>query len=233
MSQLPPLSSGSRRLVLVRHGETDWNQQGKMQGGGFDIELNDNGRKQAVFVADALQAMTFGAVASSHLARASQTADVIHCSQEQQQQTAVERVSRMAFGEMRFGVFEGVTMRGPESTDEWKSRYKCVNSQLMLDVTVPYPGGGESTLDVATRATQGLYQLFADYPTAHTICVVGHGRTNKILLASLLYDDILAIGEIQQDNTCINVVDMDPKGTWTAHIMNSMDHMKVPVDTNG
>ena len=138
MSQLPPLSSGSRRLVLVRHGETDWNQQGKMQGGGFDIELNDNGRKQAVFVADALQAMTFGAVASSHLARASQTADVIHCSQEQRQQTAVERVSRMAFGEMRFGVFEGVTMRGPESTDEWKSRYKCVNSQLMLDVTHLY-----------------------------------------------------------------------------------------------
>ena len=218
--------------MLVRHGETDWNQQGKMQGGGFDIELNDNGRKQAVFVADALQKITFGVVASSHLARASQTANMIHHSQQQEQQIAVERVSRTAFGEMRFGVFEGIAMRGPKSTIEWKSRYQQVNSQLLLDVTVPYPGGGESTLDVATRAMQGLHTLFADFPTAQTICVVGHGRTNKILLAALLYDDILAIDEIQQDNTCINVLDMDSKGKWTVHVMNSMDHMNVPIDTN-
>ena len=47
-SVLPPLAEGSRRIYLLRHGETDWNKMGRIQGGGFDIPLNENGKEQVI-----------------------------------------------------------------------------------------------------------------------------------------------------------------------------------------
>ena len=44
---LPPPEPGFRRVYLLRHGETDWNARGMLQGGGFDIDLNATGRHQA------------------------------------------------------------------------------------------------------------------------------------------------------------------------------------------
>ena len=219
-SSLPPLALGTRRLVLLRHGQTDWNARGKMQGGGFDIELNDSGREQAAAVAAVLRQIPLDVVASSHLARASQTADIIHPFHP-----SAVRVSKREFGEMRFGQFEGTALRGPESTEEMRTEYELANSQLLVDVHAKYPGGGESTFEVATRAKQGLDALLADYPHAQTICVVAHGRTNKILLAALLMDDILDFDKIQQDNTCVNVLDMEPGAAkWIAHVLNSVEH---------
>jgi len=221
---LPSLAAESRRLVLLRHGETDWNAQGKMQGGGFDIPLNDNGRKQAASVAQVLRGMALDVVASSHLARATQTADII-VSELQQPSDNVVRVSNADFGEMRFGHFEGATIRGPESTEEVKANLLLATSKLLGNVNAEYPGGGESTLQVATRARQGLDSLLTEYPNAQTICVVGHGRMNKILLAALLFDNVLEFDEIRQGNTCINVLDMDLEGKWTAHVLNSVEHV--------
>ena len=221
-SSLPRLAPGSRRLVLLRHGQTDWNARGKMQGGGFDIELNDSGRQQAALVAAVLSQIQLDVVASSHLARASQTADIIHPFHP-----LAVRVSKREFGEMRFGEFEGTAMRGPESSEEMRIKYELANSQLLLDVHAKYPGGGESTFEVATRAKQGLDELLTDYPDAQTICVVAHGRTNKILLAALLLDDILDFDAIRQDNTCVNVLDMDPGAKWIAHVLNSVEHTNV------
>jgi hypothetical protein len=47
-SVLPALPENSRRIYLLRHGETNWNAEGKIQGGGFDIPLNEKGRAQAM-----------------------------------------------------------------------------------------------------------------------------------------------------------------------------------------
>ena len=67
----------ARRLVfLTRHGETDWNIEGRWQGH-TDVPLNDNGRTQAVAVAEALQSAGLCGVVASDLSRARETAQIV------------------------------------------------------------------------------------------------------------------------------------------------------------
>ena len=68
-----------RRIFLIRHGETDWNKQGKLQGGSVDIALNSKGKQQATQLANELHntGTKFDIIASSHLQRACQTADAL------------------------------------------------------------------------------------------------------------------------------------------------------------
>ena len=67
-----------KRVYIIRHGETNWNVKGKIQGGGFDIPLNDNGKLQALKAAEFLKDVPFDLIASSSLSRAKETADIIY-----------------------------------------------------------------------------------------------------------------------------------------------------------
>jgi broad specificity phosphatase PhoE len=189
---LPPLKEGSRRLYLVRHGETDWNRAGKIQGGGFDIELNENGRRQAQLVAEEMKGLPIGVVASSHLKRASETADVLH------RVAAInsKRTIHSGFGEMRFGEFEGIAHRSPEIDPELKDRFLRANKEISTNLDAKYPGDGESTRDVQKRFLAAINAVLGESEDPHVV-VVGHGRTNKIGLSSLCG---LQYDRIQQDS---------------------------------
>lgn len=67
-----------KRVYIIRHGETNWNVKGKIQGGGFDIPLNENGKLQALKAAEYLKDVPFDLIASSSLSRAKETADIIY-----------------------------------------------------------------------------------------------------------------------------------------------------------
>jgi broad specificity phosphatase PhoE len=67
-----------KRVYIIRHGETNWNLKGKIQGGGFDIPLNNNGKLQALKAAEFLKDVPFDLIASSSLSRAKETADIIY-----------------------------------------------------------------------------------------------------------------------------------------------------------
>lgn len=228
-SMLPPLADNCRaRVYLLRHGETDWNAKGLMQGGGYDIELNDKGRRQAAAVCNAelgLAGMPISVVASSNLKRASETADILH----KQQFPTARRIVRKEFAEMSFGSFEGLAIRGPDATPETLEQFKSFNAVMQKDANERWPGG-ESTAEVALRAQQGLTQILDEVIDEHDeaphIAIVAHGRTNKVLLASLLTGDVLQYGEIQQGNTCINVIDLDCEGAWISQAINYIDHIQ-------
>ncbi|OEU15045.1 phosphoglycerate mutase-like protein [Fragilariopsis cylindrus CCMP1102] len=70
-----------KRVYIIRHGETNWNVKGKIQGGGFDIPLNENGKLQALKAAEFLKDVPFDLIASSSLSRAKETADIIYTHQ--------------------------------------------------------------------------------------------------------------------------------------------------------
>ena len=217
-SSLPLLLEGHRRVFLLRHGETDWNAKGLMQGGGFDIELNEDGKLQADKAREALAGLSFGVIVSSHLARSESTADTIAQSQPQ-----AVRIVNHRFGEMRFGDFEGHAIRGPQSTAETRDRFDEYAKLVRSDRTFAWPGGGESVNQVEERATAGLEQILTDF-TCENYLIVAHGRTNKILLASLLGQREAEIGH--QGNTCINVFDVDMSGNCFAHVINYVGHIE-------
>ncbi|GAX11004.1 probable phosphoglycerate mutase [Fistulifera solaris] len=220
-----------RRIILVRHGETDWNKRGLMQGGGFDIELNENGKRQASRVA--LELVNIMAnretviLASSHLQRAVQTADVLQeIWKAQHEHLDIARITMNEFGEMRFGNLEGNALRGPEATDESKAHFRDNSYKMTQDKHVCWPGGGESTADVETRGLQGLNALTKKYPDADLLVIVAHGRFNKILLASLLYGNVLQYSDIEQGNTCINVIDQRKDGKYDQIVLNYLGHLR-------
>jgi broad specificity phosphatase PhoE len=194
---LPPLPQGSRRIYLIRHGETDWNKLGKIQGGGFDIPLNENGRQQALTTALALEDIPLQVVASSHLSRAKETADILS-----QRHTATvrqdKRVVVPGLGEMRFGEFEGLAWRDLDANSALAERFKTVKNEMKHDLNKAFPGGGESTKDVEQRAVAALDQILKDFPHEQHIAIVSHGRTNKIVIASTALGNITQIPTVKQ-----------------------------------
>lgn len=210
---LPPLANvNGKRLYIIRHGETDWNLEGKIQGGGFDIPLNANGRIQAQMVAQELQDLPISLVASSHLQRASETADIILAALQQQRTTTttttestestIQRSTHKGLGEMSFGAFEGLAWRSESCDPVVKKSFLSISKQMTTDATVGFPGGGENTLQVRERSLAVVQELLEEQADEQHIVVVAHGRTNKVLLAALLYEDDLKCRHLKQGSKC-------------------------------
>lgn len=93
----------TRFIFLARHGETDWNAAGRWQGH-TDVPLNDRGRAQALTIAESLRSLGLGAVVSSDLARARETAQIVGAS------LGLDIAYLDAdLRERMFGIFEGLT----------------------------------------------------------------------------------------------------------------------------
>ena len=210
--QLPPLSEGSRRLYLVRHGETDFNVQGRIQGR-TNNPLNDNGLGQAALLAEYLSSQPLEVVASSTLQKAAATADVVAS-----RHPAAKRQRLDWFSEMCFGDFEGQQMSAVEK--EYK---ETIGAWAPGDTSRAMPGKrGESPEMVAARGLTGLRALglIGDAPTAaRHVCVVAHPRFNKILIASL-QGDLTKASQVAQANACVNVIDLTSDGRSTIRAIN-------------
>eukprot|EP00980_Cylindrotheca_fusiformis_P010589 scaffold2353_cov134-Cylindrotheca_fusiformis.AAC.12 len=224
-SFLPPLAESSRRIYLLRHGETDWNKQGKIQGGGYDIPLNENGRLQAMAVAKTMENIPLTVIASSTLSRSKETADILW-----KQHNACHRVLDAGLKEMGFGEFEGLAVHSETLDPEVRKRFKTIGREVNKNVKVSFPGG-ESTTQVEERSTGALFKVLNDYPEEKHIALVGHGRMNKVLIASIAYDDVNKFFTIKQSNTAINVLDVDTDGKWTIQSLNYLEHVKDNVIT--
>lgn len=152
-------------IVLIRHGETDWNVERRLQGH-LDIGLNARGRQQAAALADSLQQESFAAIVASDLERAIHTAQAIAATRD----LSVEIVGAMR--ERCFGALEGlrhdeIRVRLPDAYVAWKSR----------DVAAIYPPGkhvAESLTDFHARVVSAINGLVARFP-GQKIAVVTHG----------------------------------------------------------
>lgn len=225
-TRLVALAPETKRIFLLRHGETDWNAAGRVQGGGYDLDLNANGQQQAQLLAQELADIPLDVIASSHLKRAQQTADIVH---EHQHRDAT-RLILDGFGEMRFGEYEGVALRGPNSNEEITQRYKEHNERMKLDGTISWPGG-ESPVMVETRMIAALNQILEDYTDASYIGIVAHGRAINIMLASLLENDCRLFARFHQVNCCINVLDVSPERRYKSLVLNEKQHLERGMDS--
>jgi probable phosphoglycerate mutase len=150
------------RIIAVRHGETAWNVDARIQGQ-LDVGLNDTGRWQARRVGEALAGEKISAVYSSDLGRAHQTAQSIA------EVTGVAVVPEEGLRERSFGIFEGKTFdeiqeTWPDHAHNWRKR---------IPEWEP-PEGGESLIQLRERVTRTLQALAARHP-GELIVVVAHG----------------------------------------------------------
>jgi broad specificity phosphatase PhoE len=149
------------RLCLIRHGQTDWNLEGRYQGQS-DVPLNENGRSQALDLAQLLRDQVFAAIYSSDLLRARETADIIAASL----QLPVMIDPRLR--EINQGEWEG------QLVEVIQERYARLWQQRTVDPATVRPPGGETVGEVAQRVYAALNDIAHTDP-AGPVLIVSHG----------------------------------------------------------
>jgi probable phosphoglycerate mutase len=180
------------RIIAVRHGETAWNVDTRIQGQ-LDIGLNDTGRWQAQRAARALAEETVDAVYSSDLSRATATAQAIaeHAGLPLTVQTHVGLRER-AFGKFEGQTYAAITEQWPEESRLWRIRDPDFA-----------PVGGESPRQVMARVAQTVQDIAARH-MGQQIVLVAHGGVMDMLYRLATQQSVSAPRTWELGNTAIN-----------------------------
>lgn len=200
------------KIILIRHGQTNWNLTGKYQGHA-DVELTNKGIEQAKQAAERLYNEKIVAVYSSDLSRAAKTASCIAYDRNLVVTTLPE------LREISFGDWEGLTF--DQIKERWPEEFAKMFSRPDI-VKIP---NGETVPMVANRIVKTICKL-ADTHNDKTIAVVSHGMAIRCALAHFLHVPLQYVWNIRQDNTAVNML------TYYAHdhaiidLLNDTHHLR-------
>ena len=158
-------------LMLVRHGETDWNVQRRYQGQ-TDVPLSDVGRRQAELTAERLAEQNIDAIYASDLKRAWETAQIIA------DKNGLKVSPEPCLRELKFGVLEGLTF------DEAESRYPEMIAAWLEDYSNT-PEGAETINSFNTRIASLVDDLKQNH-AEQVVLLVGHGGSLSEMLRVVL-----------------------------------------------
>lgn len=180
----------SKKIYLVRHGQTDYNLKGIVQGSGIDAPLNDTGRLQAREFFTQFQDIPFDKVYTSTLQRTRQSV-----SEFIQKGIPHEEVSGL--NEINWGSREGIEITPEEDVyyhqviREWQSG----NTDLRIS-------GGESPQDVYNRQRVALQYILSNEQEEY-ILICMHGRAMRILLCQMLNYPLHCMDMFSHSNLCM------------------------------
>jgi phosphoserine phosphatase len=202
------------RLLLVRHGETEWNRVSRFQGG-IDVPLNDNGRGQAEKAAEFLKDVAIDFAVSSPMLRPKETAEIIL-----QHHANVKLDLQDALKEINHGLWEGkleseIRQEYPDLLHQWH----------IAPETVQMPEGEnlQQVWDRAVAAWDAIVQSVELSDTElKTGLVVAHDAINKVILCHVLGLSPASIWSIKQGNGAVTVIDY-PHGLEKAPILQAMN----------
>lgn len=200
------------RFCLIRHGETDWNVEHRIQGQ-IDIPLNATGKAQAEAAARELAAKSFSALYSSDLARTLATADAAAGSLR----LGVE--STPTLRERHFGDFQGLTHR--EAQARYPDDYLRFRQR---DLDHAPPGGGESLRDLAARVEAVLNDL-AGRHSGETLLLVTHGGVLDIARRVATGQSLEAERDFLLPNAALNWIERR-NGRWALLSWAEQSHLE-------
>ncbi|MBE9045706.1 histidine phosphatase family protein [Pleurocapsales cyanobacterium LEGE 10410] len=201
------------RLLLVRHGETNWNKESRFQGI-RDIPLNDNGRSQGQKAAKFLRDIPLDFAVSSSMLRPKETAEIIL-----EQHPDVELETTPELREICHGLWEGML------ESEIKAEYADLLQQWKdKPETVQMPEG-ENLQQVWERAIAAWNKIAEDYSNSDTPqagLVVAHDAVNKVILCYLLGLNPDNFWNIKQGNGAVSVIDY-PNGASGKPVLQAIN----------
>lgn len=201
------------RLLLVRHGETNWNKESRFQGI-RDIPLNENGREQGRKVAEFLKDIPLDFAVSSSMLRPKETAEIIL-----QEHPDVELTTTPELMEICHGLWEGkleaeIEADFPGLLTHWKEAPE----------TVQMPEG-ENLQQVWERAIAAWQKIVRDYSNSdspRTGIVVAHDAINKVIICYLLGLKPDNFWNIKQGNGAVSVIDY-PQGAAGKPVLQAIN----------
>jgi uncharacterized phosphatase len=185
-------------ICLIRHGETDWNALGKIQGK-TDIPLNDTGRKQAEECGAYLNAADYDILVSSPMKRARETAEIINS------YLNLPMIEMADFAERAFGEGEGLTLE--------------VRMEKYPDGNYP---NQEEREDFNNRVMTGIKKVCDAYPDKRVL-LVAHGAVIGMILSNLSNGEI-GSGKTKLMNACISNIHFQ-KEQWEIKDFNQVRHL--------
>jgi broad specificity phosphatase PhoE len=199
------------KIILVRHGQTQWNQVERFRGQ-IDVPLNETGLAQADAVSRRIAAQwTPAAIYSSSLSRAMVTAQKIA------QPFGLTVTPHAGLIDINFGEWQGLSpeeaqQRWPEQVWNW--------IHAPQQVTIP---GGEAFNIVQSRALKAVDELVINH-LRETIVLVSHTVINRLILLGILGLGMDHFWTLRQDNCAINILEADP-GRYVLVMMNDTCHL--------
>lgn len=159
-------------IILVRHGETEWNI-GEIFRGRIDVDLNETGEKQAALLAKYLADVKLAAIYASPLKRTVKTAQKIADYQNIDINIAPELV------DLDYGEWQGL------SNELVKEKYKTLHSEWLINPQMVTMPGGENLEEVRKRAFN-LVNKITTGKDKHNVALVTHRVVNKVLICAML-----------------------------------------------
>jgi broad specificity phosphatase PhoE len=198
-------------LYLIRHGETEWNQQSRLQGH-TDVRLSEEGLRQSELVAERFRGTPADAVYSSDLLRAMQTAEIVG------RAVGLEVIPRAELREANFGSWEGRTRAENErDADGLYDAYKA-------DPMAFRPPGGEAIGAMIERVWNEFERIGREHPTGTVVLVTSGGPIKGIALR-LLRGTSQTFHLLRTDNTGVSLVQRSPDGAASLTYWNDSHHL--------
>ena len=191
-----PKTIGDSRIILVRHGETDWNKEGRFQGQ-IDIPLNETGKNQAQKASNFLKSIDFNKAYSSSMSRPLETAKIILGKKSNLSILKIDELSEISHGLWEGKLEKEIKTTWPEMLDKWH--------QEPENVIMPE---GESIEDVSKRSLNAWQNICKNQNKNDITLVVAHDAVNKTLICNLLGLSYSQIWTIKQGNGGITVIDI-------------------------
>ena len=203
---------GSKKIYLIRHGQTDFNLRGIVQGSGVDTSLNARGREQAHAFFQAYRHIPFVKIYTSGLRRTVESVqDFIDMGLPYEQLTGLNEIS--------WGKNEGQII-----TPEEDAYYHWMLKQWNDGKTAERIDGGESPDEVAARQRPAVKHIM-EQENEETILICMHGRAIRILLCQLMKKPLQFMDSFEHQNLCLYLINVKD-GSFTLEKHNDVSHLQ-------
>jgi phosphoserine phosphatase len=202
----------TKKIYLVRHGQTEYNLRGVVQGSGIDAPLNRNGELQAKAFFNAYRDVPFDKVFYTGLQRTKQSVQGFL-------DLGLTHEAVPELNEISWGRYEGVPMT-PEENKYYEHMLERWSSGD-LDYAIE---GGESPIIVAERLKKGIDYILSQKGDIFLICM--HGRAMRILLSILLRYDLKYMDVFKHQNLGLYILNQNSLGFFSLEKNNCGEHLK-------
>ena len=204
----------NKTIYIIRHGQTDYNLRGIVQGSGIDSDLNNTGRRQAQDFYETYKHVTFDHIYTSELKRTIQS--VKPFLDAGNRYTALPELN-----EINWGVFEGL-----ETTPESKAEFnRIIEAWRSGEIHTPIEGG-ESPIDMYTRQNVGWQKIIDDSHQQVLICM--HGRAMRSFLSLIMDTPLSDMDQYPHSNLCLYKIEFNQKEGVVLSQRNNTSHLTIP-----
>ncbi len=212
------------QLYIVRHAETHWNVEHRIQGWS-DSKLTETGVCQAKALAERLKNLRLNAIYSSDSGRAVTTAqcialwhgiDVI----------PVKELRETSWGEWEGMTAEEIAVRYPEEWEKFSNRDIQEHKDTLEIDSVSHVPGGETVAQASERMIRGLDMILSKHSGENdTALLVGHGGSLRFLITKLIGISPMLAKRFHLDNTSISLFQVGPNMHGVVHGINDISHL--------